>query len=184
MKYRSLYNKEELINRWDDITSPARFAGAHDELDWVFISSRKGDKVKLVKKPRAAYDPYATVFRGVIEQTEKGARIRGVFTKGLFDYIITFVIAVIYFGVCAVYLSRSSDKTLPLIFISVGVILILFALIPFPGTRKKYGALIRQVTGPDPAEDKVSEEKQAKDQSEKNNEDEEKYKFRVFGRKK
>ena len=27
MRYKSLYNKEELIRRWDDITSPARFAG-------------------------------------------------------------------------------------------------------------------------------------------------------------
>ena len=184
MKYTSLYSKDELIKRWDDITSPARFAGADDELDWIFISSRKGDNVKLVKKPRASYDPYATVFRGKIEQTNDGGHIRGIFTKGLFDYIITLVIAVIYFGVCAVYLSRAEDKTLPLIFISIGVILVLFALIPFPGSRKKYGALIRRVTGSAPADTKVSEEKPVQAQSEKSKEDEEKYNFRVFGRRK
>lgn len=178
MKYKSLYGKDELIARWDDITSPARFAGANDTLDWVYNSFRKGDSVKLVKKPRAAYDPYATVFRGKIEETKTGSQIRGVYTKGLFDYIITLVIAVVYFGVCAEYLSRASDRTLPLILISVGIIVILFALIPFPGKRRKYGALIRKVTGDGeakpsnkPAEEPVYAEK-------------EKYKFRVTGRKK
>lgn len=180
MKYKSSYNKEELISRWDEITSPARFAGANAELDWVYNSSRKEDKVKLVKKPRASYDPYATVFRGKIEATKNGGQIRGVYTKGLFDYIITAVIAVVYFGVCAEYLSRVEDKTIPLILISVGIIVILFALIPFPGKIKKYGALIREVTGEPPGKKKKSEPAgQAIQDSEK-----EKYKFRFSGRKK
>lgn len=182
MRYRSLYSKDELIQRWDDITSPARFAGANETLDWVYNSFRKGDNVKLVKKPRAAYDPYATVFRGRIEETKNGSQIRGVFTKGLFDYIITLFIAVIYFGVCAAYLSRASDRTVPLILISVGVILILFALIPFPGKRKKYGALIRQVTGDPRAKKEDGPAK--KPEEEPVYTEKEKYKFRVTGRKK
>ncbi len=182
MRYRSLYSKDELIQRWDDITSPARFAGANETLDWVYNSFRKGDNVKLVKKPRAAYDPYATVFRGRIEETKNGSQIRGVFTKGLFDYIITLFVSVIYFGVCAAYLSRASDRTVPLILISVGVILILFALIPFPGKRKKYGALIRQVTG-DPRV-KKEDGPAKKPEEEPVYTEKEKYKFRVTGRKK
>ena len=178
MRYRSLYSKDELIKRWDDITSPARFAGANETLDWVYNSFRKGDNVKLVKKPRAAYDPYATVFRGKIEEAKNGSQIRGVFTKGLFDYIITLFIAVVYFGVCAAYLSRAADRTVPLILISVGVIVILFLLIPFPGKRKKYGELIRQVTGGTKAENEA-EPKDEPVYTEK-----EKYKFRVTGRKK
>ena len=180
MRYKSLYSKDELIKRWDDITSPARFAGANETLDWVYNSFRNGDNVKLVKKPRAAYDPYATVFRGKIEKTKNGSQIRGVYTKGLFDYIITAVIAVIYFGVCLEYLSRASERTVPLILISVGVIIILFALIPFPGKRRKYGALIREVTGPSPDKAQTAPEKEPEVETE----EKEKYKFRLTGRKK
>ncbi len=180
MKYKSRYNKEELISRWDELTSPARFAGANAELDWVYIASRKGDRIKLVKKPRASYDPYATVFRGRIEAAENGSQIRGVYTKGLFDYILTAVIAVVYFGVCAAYLSRVLDKTIPLILISVGIIMILFALIPFPGKIAKYGALIREVTGTPP--DKKKKAEPAGTVISDN--DKEKYKFRFSGRKK
>ena len=181
MKYKSTYNKSELIARWDEITSPARFAGANAELDWVYNSFRKGDKIKLVKKPRASYDPYATVFRGKIEQTKNGGQIRGLYTKGLFDYIITAVIGAVYFGVCAEYLSRAADRTVPLLLISVGVIVVLFALIPFPGKRKKYGALIREVTG-EPPDKKQKEETQKQADTEYT--EKEKYKFRMTGRKK
>ena len=89
-------------------------------------------------------------------------------------------IAVVYFGVCAEYLSRAEDKTIPLILISVGIIVILFALIPFPGKIKKYGALIREVTGEPPGKKKKAEPtEQTVQDSEK-----EKYKFRFSGRKK
>lgn len=181
MIYKSKYGKNELLKRWDDITSPARFAGANAELDWVYNSFRKGDKIKLVKKPRASYDPYATVFRGVIEETKYGSRIRGVYTKGLFDYIITAFVAAIYFGVCLEYLSRAQDRTIPLLLISVGIITVLFALIPFPGKRKKYGALIREVTGDPPGSKKEKAEEQP---AAPVYEEKEKYKFRMTGRKK
>lgn len=178
MKYKSIYSKEELIKRWDEITSPSRFAGANDELDWIYNASRKGERVKLVKKPKASYDPYATVFRGKIEKTKNGSQIRGVFTKGLFDYIITAILSAVYFGVCGEYLSRASDRTLPLMLISVGVITVLFALIPFPGKRKKYGALIRVVTGPLPGKAGSASEKR------ESTENKEKYKFRITGKNK
>lgn len=173
MIYKSGYDKAELIRRWDDITSPARFAGANETLDWIYNASRKDDRVRLVKKPRAAYDPYATVFRGRIKEEENGSAIRGVFTKGLADYIITFAVFGIYFGVCAEYASRAADKTLPLMMISVGIAAVLFLLIPLPGKRRKYGELIKKVTGekdfaPAPAE-KPAEKK-------------EKYKFRLSGK--
>jgi len=183
MKYKSSYSKEELTRRWDEITSPARFAGANAELDWVYNSSRKDDKVKLVKKPRASYDPYATVFRGKIEATKNGSQIRGVYTKGLFDYIITAIVGVVYFGVCAEYLSRASDRTIPLLLISTGIIVVLFALIPFPGKRRKYGALIREVTGT-MSDKKQKEEKEPGAAQSYDYKEKEKYKFRVTGRKK
>ena len=180
MKYKSIYNKKELVDRWDEITSPARFAGANAELDWVYNSTRKDDKVKLVKKPRASYDPYATVFRGRIEQTKNGGQIRGVYTKGLIDYIITAIIGGVYFGVCAEYLSRAQDKTVPLMLISVGVIVILFALVPYPGKIKKYGVLIREVTGEPPGK----KQKEPPVQTDTEYKEKEKYKFRMTGRKK
>ena len=195
MKYRSFYSKDELTKRWDEITSPARFAGAHEELDWVYNASRKGDRVKLVKKPRASYDPYATVFRGKIEGSKTGGRIRGIYTKGVFDYIVTLLIAVVYFGVCANQFSRVSDRTVPMMLMSIGMIVILFLLIPFPGKRKKYGDLIREVTGPAPDKKYVPapeapeaheapETPAAEPEPAREPEEKDKYKFRVFGRKK
>lgn len=147
MKYKSKYSKEELIKRWDDITSPARFAGANAELDWVYNASRKEDRVRLVKKPRASYDPYATVFRGRIEKDGEGSSITGIFTKGIADYIITLIVGSIYFGVCAEYASRSAVKTVPYLLISAGILVVLFLLMPLPGKRRKYGELIKKVTG-------------------------------------
>lgn len=178
MRYGSAYGKDELIKRWDEITSPARFAGANDELDWVYNASRDGDKIRLVKKPRAAYDPYATVFRGTVRDTEKGSAIVGVFTKGLADYLITLFISFIYFGVCAAYASRAADRTIPLMLISVGIAAVIFVLTPLPGKRKKYSALIREVTGPDPdAKVPAEEETDAAPAQDK-----EKYKFRLKGK--
>ncbi len=147
MKYRSSCSKEELIKRWDDVTSPARFAGANAELDWVYNASRKEDRVRLVKKPRASYDPYATVFRGKIEEDGEGSSITGIYTKGIADYIITLIVGSIYFGVCAEYASRSAVKTVPYLLISAGILVVLFLLTPLPGKRRKYGELIKKVTG-------------------------------------
>ena len=182
MRYGSLYSKDELTARWDDITSPARFAGANEQLDWIYNASRKGDRVKLVKKPRAAYDPFATVFRGKISER----KISGVFTKGLFDYIITAAVSGVYFGVCAEYFSRAENRIIPSVFISVGILAVLLALIPLPGKRKKYGKLIRKVTGPSP--DRASAQPApAPEENETGappETEDERYKFRVFGRKK
>ena len=100
----------------------------------------------------------------------------------LISFIVTSCVIYGFFGVCAAYLSRASDRTVPLILISVGVILILFALIPFPGKRKKYGALIRQVTGDPRAKKEDGPAK--KPEEEPVYTEKEKYKFRVTGRKK
>ena len=184
MRYESAFTKEELTARWDVITSPGRFAGANETLDWVYNASRKGDRVKLVKKPRAAYDPYATVFRGKIESRGGASRIRGVFTKSVFDYVITAVISAVYFGVCAEYLSRAHDRTVPLILISVGIAAVIFALTPMPGKIRKYGALIREVTGPSPRAKKKEAEDIPASQPAQSDGPRKKYDFRVFGRKK
>ncbi|MBP5209180.1 MAG: hypothetical protein J6330_12075 [Clostridia bacterium] len=177
MKYESSYGKEELIRRWDEITSPARFAGANEQLDWVYNASRKGDSVRLVKKPRASYDPYATVFRGKIEATKTGSRIRGIFTKGAADYIITAFVAAIYLGVCIAYAGRAADKTVPYLLISAGIAVFIFLLTPLPGKRRKYGELIREVVGKAP--DASGKEKEAPEQTQEQQEQKEKYKFRL-----
>ncbi|MBO4868974.1 MAG: hypothetical protein J5585_04615 [Clostridia bacterium] len=174
MKYESSYGKEELIRRWDEITSPARFAGANEQLDWVYNASRNGDSVRLVKKPRASYDPYATVFRGKIEETKTGSRIRGVFTKGAADYVITAFIAAVYFGVCVAYVGRAADKTVPYLLISVGIAVFIFLLTPLPGKRRKYGELIREVVGEAPGAAGTDNSAPTQTQEQK-----EKYKFRL-----
>ena len=57
--FESRYSKDELISRWDEFTSPARFAGTDDVMDLIFVSKRKGNKVRLVKRARTKRDPFA-----------------------------------------------------------------------------------------------------------------------------
>ena len=92
MIFKSNYGKEELIARIDDLTSEARFAGADEINDWVFQSKRKDDRIKIVRKPKNAYDPFAAVFRGKIVGLENGSAIKGVYTKSVFDYVFSFFV--------------------------------------------------------------------------------------------
>lgn len=144
--FHSDLSKEELTMRWDNITSPARFAGADDMTDCVFISTRKDDRVTLVKKPKISFDPLSAYFRGKISADGDGSKITGIYTKGLTDYIVGAAISLIYFGVAAEYASRAENPSMPLAFIVGGIIVLILLYITYPGTRKKYEALIKEVT--------------------------------------
>ncbi len=83
---KSRYNEAELAARWDERTSPARFAGNDDLMDAVFVAKRKQNRVILIRKARGSWDPFATVFRGRIVPLPDGSAIKGYFTKRLLDY--------------------------------------------------------------------------------------------------
>ncbi len=191
MIYKSNYGKEELIARFDDLTSEARFAGADELNDWVFQSKRTDDKIKIVRKPKSAYDPFASVFRGKIVATEYGSAIRGVYTKSVFDYVFTFFVFFIYFGVCAKYYGSADDKTTPTVMIFAGIAIILLLFSSLPHTRKKYGDFIRRVTvgdgqapsaRPEPKEEKREdkpEEKIKPEEKQPEEKEKKKFKFRI-----
>lgn len=182
MIFESDFDKAALISRFDDLTSEARFAGADEQNDWVFQSTRKGDKIKIVRKPKNAYDPFATVFRGKITETKSGSAIKGVYTKSLPDYIFSFFVFFIYYAVCFKYYSSSADKTVPLTLIFAGALIILLLFSSLPHTRKRYGDFIRRVTEGDGESAAKKPDGPEKDPEEKENsenkEKEEKNKFK------
>lgn len=146
MIFKSSFDKQTLISRFDDLTSEARFAGADEMNDWVFQSSRKGDRIKIVRKPKAAYDPFASVFRGTITETESGSAIKGFYTKSLPDYIFSFFVFSIYYTVCFKYFDSADDKTVPTLLMIAGAALILLLFSSLPHTRRRYGEFIRRIT--------------------------------------
>lgn len=189
MIFKSNYGKKELISRFDDLTSEARFAGADEMNDWVFQSKRTDDRIKIVRKPKNAYDPFASVFRGKIVETEHGSAIKGVYTKSVFDYISAFIVFFIYFSICAKYYNMSEDKTNPTVMIFVGIAIILLLFSSLPHTRKRYGEFIRRVTEGDgtalspgaSVPDKTERQENAKENNTESDEKEKKnkYKFRI-----
>ena len=81
MIMKSKLTKRQLAERWDERTSPQRFAGSDDMFDNIFVADRKGDKIKVAFKPRTGTYLFSTVFRGRITEDEEGSAITGKYTK-------------------------------------------------------------------------------------------------------
>ena len=92
VEIRSGHKREVLESRWDEMTSPARFAGCDDTMDLIFVAKRSGGRVRLVRKARIAHEPFCCVFRGKISGSGSGSVIKGVFTKSVADYFIVLLI--------------------------------------------------------------------------------------------
>ncbi|MBO5870758.1 MAG: hypothetical protein J6Q89_08420 [Clostridia bacterium] len=123
INFESKYSVKELMERWDEFTSPARFSGSDDTMDLIFVSKRNENKVKLIRRARSTRDPFSTVFRGKIIKTEKGSVISGVFTKSILDYITVALVLVILF-----YLRSVSETNLNALLVCsiIGGILLLY----------------------------------------------------------
>ncbi len=141
MKFASELTKEELVARWDERTSPQRFAGSDDMFDNIYIAHRGGDRVRLAFKPRSGPDLFGTVFRGRITRNGEGSAITGVFTKTGADYLLATVLAV----VMAVILKAMYDRGLGVMNLYIGMALcasvLLADLWPKRTSRKKYAAV-------------------------------------------
>ena len=103
------YSLEELQYRWDEFTSPARFAGSDENMDLVFVSHRKGNKVRLVRKATASKEPFTCVFSGKLNKTENGSEVVGSFRKTIFDYIIVGALLLVLFYIRMVIMSRGEN---------------------------------------------------------------------------
>jgi len=147
--FTSNYSQSELIERWDDYTSISRFAGCDDTMDLIFCSKRNGDRVKLVRKARAAKEPFMVVFRGNIKKTEAGSKITGLFTKSIADYILIAVVLTIVFAMRYYAGVRNVNLTTANTLLVCAIVLSLLALICRRKTKRKYEEFISRITGID-----------------------------------
>ena len=147
--FKSNYTEDETIKRWDEYTSLARFAGSDESMDLIFVSKRKENKVKLIRRAKASREPFSMVFRGKIVTAESGCEIRGVFTKSIIDYFVAAAIMIFLFYIRSVVIARGeSPKTIGwLIAIAmVGCVLLLFN---FRSAKRRYAEFICRITGVD-----------------------------------
>lgn len=135
--------------RWDERTSPARFAGNDSLMDAVFIATRKGNRVTLIRKASGMHDHFATLFRGRIVAHATGSELRGRFGKRLSDYVLLLLLAgldgfLYWRAVQAGILSHAMS----LGFLAFGALLLLLA-IPLRSPRKRYRAFLEDILATD-----------------------------------
>lgn len=147
LNFKSKLSFEELKDRWDEFTSPARFAGSDDNLDLVFMSKRNDDKVKLVRRAKSTREPFSCVFRGRIKKNEKGSEIIGVFTKSWIDYIfVAFVLCLIFYirnGIAERGESLNTINAVLAFSIVAGILLLLNTR----ATKRRYCDFIARIVG-------------------------------------
>ena len=146
MIMKSKLTKRQLAERWDERTSPQRFAGSDDMFDNIFVADRKGDKIKVAFKPRTGTYLFSAVFRGRITEDEEGSAITGKYTKSDADYVIAGILVIIFTAV----LKALYDRGIGAIKIYIGMLIcaaVLFVfLVPKRGAIKKYRELFKDIT--------------------------------------
>lgn len=146
---KSKWTPDQLAQRWDEKTSPARFAGNDALMDSIFIASRKEDRVFLIRRASGALDPFATVFRGRIVPCGEGSAIKGHFTKRLFDYVLLVLLAVLdgflYFRMLDSGQVSASYQG----FCAAFALLLLLAAVPLRAPRRRYRAFLEEITSAD-----------------------------------
>lgn len=146
LSLNSSHSQKALLSRWDERTSPARFAGNDDVLDTVYRAKRNGNKVYLIRKGYSSVDPFVTVFRGEIVQSERGSVLQGRFTKRVFDYVLILLFLVLDVAFAArSYLMGSMTYTGLAGCALFAAIMILLA-IPMPSARKRYTEFLKDIT--------------------------------------
>ena len=147
IKFTSNYSESELINRWDDYTSVSRFAGCDDRMDLIFCSKRSGNRVKLIRKARAANEPFSIVFRGNIKKTESGSEIVGIFTKSIFDYIIIAAVLALVFCMRYYVMQRGQSLATVNTLLVAAIVVSIMALYCRRSAKRKYAEFIYRITG-------------------------------------
>ena len=147
IKLESDYSKEELLSRWDEYTSAARFAGSDETLDLIFVSKRNGDRIKLIRKSNSVHEPYAAVFRGKISGEGGRSCIKGIFTKSVLDYIFTALIIALAFVVRFYAESRGASLYTANVILAAAIIIGILLLFNYRGTKRRYTDFMCRITG-------------------------------------
>ena len=145
INFNSDYSANELIDRWDEFTSPARFAGSDDTMDLIFVSKRKNDRVRLVRRSRNALEPFACVFRGKIVDK----KITGVFTKAIIDYIVVAAIYAFLLYMRSYMIENGNPlKTINALLV-IATVFSVALLLNTRRTKRKYCEFIARIVGKD-----------------------------------
>lgn len=151
VNFPSDYSSEELVERWDEFTSPSRFAGNDETMDLVFVAKRKGNKVKLVRKARSAHEPFSCVFRGEIKASEKGSRIVGVFTKSWLDYAAVGAVLTLLLYIRHLVLESGDGINTINALLVIAIVGSLIMLMNYRRTKRRYADFLVRITGKDTA---------------------------------
>ena len=147
LNFKSKLSVEELKARWDEFTSPSRFAGSDETLDLVFVSKRNDEKVKLVRHAKSTREPFSCVFRGKIKQTEQGSEIAGVFTKAWIDYLFVVATIGLIFYIRAGIIERGDSLNTINAVLAFSLIAGILLLFNTRGTKRRYCDFISRITG-------------------------------------
>lgn len=160
-KFNSCFSKEELTSRWDEFTSPARFAGSDDVMDLIYVSKRKNDRVRLVRRARSKREPFSCVFYGKIAKNEKGSEISGIFAKSVIDYIAIALIIALLAYIRYIVIDRGESPVTVNILLGASIIIGILLLYNTRSTKRKYAEFISRIT--DVENDKFLSKKELKE---------------------
>ena len=147
VNFQSDYSATELISRWDEHTSISRFAGSDETMDLVYISKRRGNRVKLIRKAQLSREPFSTVFRGKIRKNKNGSEIVGCFTKSIIDYVIVSILLAALFYMRSVVLLRGNDPITINNLLAIIIVASIVLLYNFRSGKRKYAEFICRITG-------------------------------------
>lgn len=145
-KFNSCFSKEELTSRWDEFTSPARFAGSDDVMDLIYVSKRKNDRVRLVRRARSKREPFSCVFYGKIAKTEKGSEISGIFAKSVIDYIAIALIIALLAYIRYIVIDRGESPVTVNVLLGASIIIGILLLYNTRSIKRKYAEFISRIT--------------------------------------
>ena len=146
-RFESDHSPESLIEKWDEYTSISRFAGCDDTMDLIFMSKRKGNKVRLVRTAKEAREPFSPVFHGEIQKSEKGSVIVGYFTKSLSDYFAVGILNAILLYIRACIVERGESLNTINSLIAISVVASVLLLINYKPAKRRYADFISRITG-------------------------------------
>lgn len=147
IKFPSNLSPQELAEKWDEYTSPARFAGSDDTMDLIYVSHRKENTLKLVRKARTAREPFSCIFRGRINATEKGSEIVGFFAKSVFDYVIVAIILALVFYIRSLIVARGESLGAINTILVVALCASALLLYNTRAAKRRYADFIFRITG-------------------------------------
>ena len=142
----SSHSAKKMISRWDERTSPARFAGNDDVLDTVYRAKRKDNRVYLIRQGYSSLDPFTTVFRGKITENGEGSVLEGWFTKRVFDYVLLAILLILDVAFAVRSYSMGSLTNMGMLGCGIFAAILVLLAVPMPSAKRRYTEFLRDIT--------------------------------------